>query len=357
MPSEWLTLLQHNNSAFALHWPWLLCLLPIPLLARKLIKASEPRQQAALFFPSIDALQTTAKEQNSILKKADAAPWWLWLVWMLLVFAATRPQWISDPISIPTTGRDLLLVVDISGSMQTEDMELNSEPTQRIDAVKKVVGDFVQRRTGDRLGLVLFGSKAYLQTPLTFDHTTLTQQLQEAQLGFAGEQTAIGDGIALSAKRLDEHNQKKSVMILLTDGANTTGALSPLQGADIAKSMGIKIYTIGIGADEMRRRTFFGIKTLNPSSDLDEDTLTKIAEETGGNYFRARNTEQLDNIYRKLDELEPVAGKQETLRPVTEWFYWPLSAALLISFLAALLSVPLPILGQHFRRAGNNHVA
>jgi len=357
MVSEWLHFLQHNSSTFTLHWPWLLCLLPAPLLARKLIKASKPRQQAALFFPSIDALLTTEKEQRSILKKADAAPWWLWLVWILLVFAATRPQWISEPINIPTTGRDLLLIVDISGSMQTEDMELNGEPAQRIDAIKKVVGSFVQRRTGDRLGLVLFGSQAYLQTPLTFDHTTLIQQLQEAQLGFAGEQTAIGDSIALSAKRLEEHKQKKSVMILLTDGANTTGALSPLQGADIAKSMGIKIYTIGIGADEMTRRTFFGVQTINPSSDLDEDTLTKIAEETGGNYFRARNTEQLDNIYRKLDELEPVSGKQETLRPVTEWFYWPLSVALLISFFAALLSTLLPILRAQLKWEGDNHAA
>lgn len=353
MFAEWLHFFQLDNSTFTLHWPWLLCLLPLPFFIRHLIKASAPRQQAALFFPAIDTLLSTAQAQHSTLTKAENTPWWLWLTWILLVLAAARPQWIGEPISIPTSGRDMLLVVDLSPSMQTEDMDLNGAPAQRIDAIKKVVGDFVQRREGDRLGLVLFGSKAYLQTPLTFDHATLMQQLQEAQLGFAGEQTAIGDGLALSAKRLEDHKQKKCVMILLTDGANTTGALSPLQGAEIAKSMGIKIYTVGIGADEMTRRTFFGVQTVNPSSDLDEKTLTAIAEETGGSYFRARNTEQLDKIYHQLDALEPVAGKQETLRPVTEWFYWPLAGALIISLCAALFAVTRQLL----RWGGDQHAA
>lgn len=353
MIADWLSFLFPHNSTFSLHWPWLLCLLPMPWLAQWVLKPSPQRQSAALFFPTIDTLLNASQTQQPILVQKNTAPWWLWCIWILLVLAGTRPQWIGEPISIPTSGRDLLLVVDLSPSMQTEDMDLNGEPAQRIDAIKKVVGDFVQRRAGDRLGLVLFASKAYLQTPLTFDHTTLTEQLQEAQLGFAGEQTAIGDGIALSAKRLEEHKQKKSVMILLTDGANTTGALSPLQGAEIAKAMGIKIYTVGIGADEMTRRTFFGVQTVNPSSDLDEKTLTTIAQETGGSYFRARNTEQLNNIYHRLDELEPVAGKKETLRPVTEWFYWPLTLALLMSFLIALLA----ILQDRFHRAENHHAA
>jgi len=352
MMPDWLNIFP-SDSAFTLHWPWLLLLLPLPLLIRSLIKTDNAPQQAALFFPAIDTLLHAPAQPSSVFTQKESAPWWLWLVWALLVFAITRPQWIGEPISIPTSGRDLLLVVDISPSMQAEDMELDGAPAQRIDAIKKVVGDFVQRRTGDRLGLVLFGSRAYLQTPLTFDHRTLVQQLQEAQLGFAGEQTAIGDGIALSAKRLEDRQQKKSVMILLTDGANTTGALAPLQGTEIAKTMGIKIYTVGIGADEMTRRTFFGVQTVNPSSDLDEETLTAIAQETGGRYFRARNTEQLDQIYRELDKLEPVTGKEETLRPISEWFYWPLAGALLISFIAALIAT----LRQYFIRGGNDRAA
>ena len=186
---------------------------------------------------------------------------------------------------------------------------------------------------------MLFGSQAYLQTPLTFDRNTLVQQLNEAQLGFAGERTAIGDGIALSAKRLQDRDQKSRVMILLTDGANTAGTLSPLQGADLATSMGIKIYTIGMGADVMERQTFFGTQRFNPSADLDEKTLKTIADQTGGSYFRARSTEELQGIYQLLDQLEPAAGDEEKLRPITEWFYWPLAAALLISFCAAILSI------------------
>ena len=326
-------------KAFILYWPWLLLLLPLPLLVRWLSRAAEQREQAALFFPALDALLTARGDSNPVLKKTEAAPLWLWLVWCLLLLACARPQWQGEPVGIPTSGRDLLLVVDISGSMETPDMKINGDEAQRIDVVKKVVGEFVAKRSGDRVGLVLFGSQAYLQTPLTFDRNTLVQQLHEAQLGFAGERTAIGDGIALSAKRLQDRDQKSRVMILLTDGANTAGTLSPLQGADLAKSMGIKIYTIGMGADLMERQSFFGTQRFNPSADLDEKTLATIAEQTGGSYFRARTTEELQGIYHMLDQLEPAAGDEEKLRPITEWFYWPLAAALLISFCAAILSI------------------
>jgi Ca-activated chloride channel family protein len=325
-------------EALTLHWPWLLLLLPLPAIVRWLSSAVEQREQAALFFPPLDALLSARGDNKNALKKTEPAPLWLWLVWCLLVLACTRPQWLGEPVGIPTSGRDLLLVVDISGSMETPDMKIDGENAQRIDVVKKVVGDFVKKRRGDRVGLVLFGTQAYLQTPLTFDRDTLVQQLNEAQLGFAGERTAIGDGIALSAKRLQDREQKSRVMILLTDGANTAGTLSPLQGADLAKSMDIKIYTIGMGADVMARQTFFGVQRINPSSDLDEKTLTAIADQTGGSYFRARSTEELQGIYQMLDRLEPAAGDEEILRPVTEWFHWPLAAALLISLLAAVAS-------------------
>lgn len=326
-------------DAFTLHWPWLLLLLPLPALIRWLSNAAEQREQAALFFPPLDALLSARGDSNQLMKKNEPAPLWLWLVWCLLVLACTRPQWHGEPIGIPTSGRDLLLVVDISGSMQIPDMKIDGNEAQRIDVVKKVVGEFVAKRSGDRVGLVLFGSQAYLQTPLTFDRNTLVQQLNEAQLGFAGDRTAIGDGIALSVKRLQDREQKSRVMILLTDGANTAGTLSPLQGADLATSMGIKVYTIGMGADVMERQTFFGTQRINPSADLDEEILTKIAQQTGGSYFRARSTEELQGIYQMLDQLEPAAGDEETLRPVTEWFYWPLAAALLISLGAAIVAI------------------
>lgn len=327
-------------DAFTLHWPWLLCLLPLPALLRLMLRTSDQTSQAALFYPMLDELLAAQGQHHTPSPRSEHAPLWLWLVWCLLVLACARPQWHGEPVGIPSSGRDLLLVVDISGSMETPDMSLDGEQVQRIDAMKAVVSNFVRQRSGDRVGLVLFGSQAYLQTPLTFDRDTLVKQLNEAQLGFAGERTAIGDALALSAKRLQDREQKSRVMILLTDGANTAGTLTPLQGAELAIAMGIKIYTIGMGATVMEQRTFFGTKRLiNPSAELDEDTLTTIASKSGAQYFRARSTAELAGIYQILDQLEPSLGDEEILRPVTEWFYWPLAAALLISVLVAVSAV------------------
>lgn len=325
------------HPALTLHWPWLLLLLPLPLLWQRLPSvAGSPAEQVALYFPLLDGLLQARGDRPIVLPDHDQAPAWLWLVWLLLVVACARPQWHGEPVGIPTSGRDLLLVVDISGSMETPDMKINGSEAQRVDVVKRVVSDFVRKRSGDRVGLVLFGSQAYLQTPLTFDRTTLIQQLNEAQLGFAGEKTAIGDALALSTKRLQDRDQKSRVMILLTDGANTAGTLTPLQGADLAAALGIKVYTIGMGADVMERQIFLGMRQLvNPSAELDEGTLKAIAKQTGGSYFRARTTEELEGIYSMLDKLEPAAGDEELLRPVTEYFYWPLAAALLTSLGAA----------------------
>jgi Ca-activated chloride channel family protein len=323
-------------AALTLHWPWLLLLLPLPYFLRRFLRSENNTDDAALFFPALDGVLQARGDAVTTAVKTESAPLGLWIIWLLLVLACARPQWQGEPLGIPTSGRDLLLLVDISGSMETPDMKIDNDNVQRVTVVKTVVGDFVRRRTGDRVGLVLFGSQAYLQTPLTFDRTTLAKQLDEAQLGFAGEKTAIGDAIALSVKRLQDRNQQSRVMILLTDGANTAGTISPLQGAEVAAAYGIKIYTVGIGADVMEQRGIFGMRQkVNPSADLDEGTLTAIAKKTGGEYFRARNTEQLQGIYQMLDKLEPSAGDEEKLRPLSEWFYWPLSLAMLLSFFMA----------------------
>jgi Ca-activated chloride channel family protein len=259
------------------------------------------------------------------------------LIWLLLVLTAGRPQFVGAPFSMPLSGRDLLLAVDISGSMQTEDMVLEQQITDRLSAVKAVAGDFIERRTGDRLGLILFGQQAYLQTPLTFDRTTVHTLLNEAAIGLAGRETAIGDAIGLAVKRLREQPQDNRVLILLTDGANTAGEITPLRAAELAANEGVRIYTIGIGADRMAVNSLFGRQWLNPSADLDETTLTTIAGKTGGRYFRARDSEGLAGIYQLLDEMEPVAGDNETLRPVEELYAWPLTAAFII-LLALLLA-------------------
>jgi Ca-activated chloride channel family protein len=238
------------------------------------------------------------------------------------------------------TGRDLLLAVDISGSMNREDMVLEGQKATRLMVVKDVLEAFLARREGDRLGLILFGSGAYLQAPLTFDRATVNALLQETPLGIAGGKTAIGDAIGLAVKHLRDRPAENRVLILLTDGANNVGEVSPEKAAELAAQAGVRIYTVGVGAEVMEAPGWFGgafgRATMNPSADLDEATLTRIAEQTGGRYFRARNTEELAEIYRTLDALEPVPAPDEVFRPVTALFYWPLGVALGLSMLLAL---------------------
>lgn len=247
------------------------------------------------------------------------------------------------------TGRDLLLAVDISGSMDTQDMVWENRAVNRLEVVRQVAGEFVQRRRGDRVGLILFGSRAYLQTPLTFDTETAATLLSESEIGLAGRETAIGDAIGLAVKRLREDAAADRVLILLTDGANTSGEVQPLQAAEFAAREGLTVYTVGVGADEMMVKDFFGSRLVNPSADLDEDTLRAIAERTGGRYFRARDAEGLAGIYRLLDELEPVESDVEAVRPVDELFYWPLGIAYLLALIT--LAVVLRPAGLRMRAA------
>lgn len=257
------------------------------------------------------------------------------LLWLCIIIAGSQPKWVGDAITLPSSGRDLLLAVDISGSMGTEDMSLNGQMVTRLAAVKAVVGEFVERRRGDRLGLILFGSQAYLQAPLTFDRNTINTLLTETPLGIAGGKTAIGDAIGLSVKRLLDRPAANRVLILLTDGVNNVGEVSPIQAAKLAAQEGITIYTIGFGADEMAVSGLLFNRTVNPSAELDTETLTEIASLTGGLYQRARSTQELANIYLALDELEPIEVDQETYRPEKSLFFWPLGSALVLSLFVA----------------------
>ncbi|MBQ0718989.1 MAG: VWA domain-containing protein [Gammaproteobacteria bacterium] len=320
----------------SLIWPWMLALAPLPWLYRWWRKPADDTQ-AALLAPVYAQFGADSLNSPALSRRNWPSLVLLTLIWLACLLAASRPQWIGEPIALPTSGRDLLLAVDISGSMEVEDMEVNGALIDRLSVVKAVVGDFVQRRSGDRLGLVLFGDHAYLQTPLTFDRLTLNTLLQEALIGFAGKGTAIGDAIGLGVKRLKDKDENSRVIILLTDGANTAGEVEPLKAAELAAAYGVKIYTIGVGADEILRRSLFGVRRVNPSADLDETTLRAIAEQTGGQYFRARNPQELMQIYATLDQLEPVSQDAETFRPTRALFYWPLAAALLFSGLLLLV--------------------
>jgi Ca-activated chloride channel family protein len=233
-----------------------------------------------------------------------------------------------------------MMAVDISGSMQIEDMQVGQSFVPRMEAVRQLGANFISQRAGDRLGLILFGTNAYVQSPLTFDTATVKRFLVEAQIGFAGKETAIGDAIGLAVKRLKDQPAESRVLILLTDGQDTASSVKPLDAAKLAASLGIRIYTIGIGADALTLPglfgSSFGSRQVNPSAELDEAGLQEIARLTGGQYFRARNPQELATIYQLLDQLEPAEQATATYRPRQALGYLPLLAALLLSFLLAL---------------------
>lgn len=322
---------------FDMQWPWLLLLVPLPLLMGFI--APKKRIEAALRVPFYQDASQLTQQQKFATGKRPSRLLTLWSMWLCCVVASTNPQWVGEPTSMPSSGRDLLMAVDISGSMQETDMAIAGRRVTRLMAVKKVIGDFVVRRNSDRLGLILFGAQAYLQAPLTYDRNTVNQLLQEAQIGFAGQETAIGDAIGLAVKRLRDRPDSGRVLVVLTDGANTSGQLSPDKATELAVQAGIKIYTIAFGAESMEVPGLFGSRTVNPSRDLDETTMSNIAEKTGGKYFRARNLEELDNIHKELDRLEPIEMEAETFRPVQTLFYWPLAIAFLLSLLFASLHI------------------
>jgi Ca-activated chloride channel family protein len=324
---------------FEFAWPWLFVLLPLPWLVAYLFKPAPVHEGAALRLP-------IALNDFGAVGGANPVSRWkrlfAWIVWALLLLAAARPQWIGDMVDVPRSGRDLLLAVDASGSMDTPDMQIGAQPVSRYGAVKAIASDFIRRRVGDRIGLIVFGSQAYLLTPLTFDRDTVLRQLSESVVGLPGRETAIGDAVGLAVKRLRERPQNQRVLILLTDGVNDAGELDPDKATQLAVAEKVKIYTIGIGAEAMRVDDgFFGSRVVNPSADLDARLLTEMAQKTGGRFFRARNTSELAQIYRDIDALEPGADKDQRFRPIDELFYWPLSFALLAVFallLASLLS-------------------
>ncbi|WP_263080009.1 VWA domain-containing protein [Endozoicomonas sp. Mp262] len=327
-----------------LEWPWILLAAPLPLIIYKLIPPAAQANERALKVPFYRELVSNTYTSTVEIKSSNTYTiWLLGLIWLLLLLAASQPKWLGDPVQLKGSGRDLMLAVDLSGSMEIRDMELNNQAVDRLTATKHVLTDFIQRRRGDRIGLILFGSQAYLQAPLTFDLKTVKTLMDESNIGIAGNKTAIGDALGLSVKHLRNRPEESRVLILLTDGANTAGQISPIQAAKLAQEKQIKIYAIGMGADEMIQPGLFGssigARKVNPSADLDEKTLTEIAELTGGQYFRARNTEELDKIYQLLDQLEPVDQEEEVFRPSKALYPWPLASALIISLLMALSSL------------------
>lgn len=333
MTPDWLSLTALRAAFAGFAWPWLWLALPLPLLARWLLPA---RAQGgdALRVPWRGQLREIAAAHGVI--RRHAVPWLAWLAWLLLCLAATRPQTWGEPVAPPQSGRNLMLAVDLSGSMSETDMALGGSVVDRLTAAKAVLADFLDRRAGDRVGLLVFGQKAYALTPLTLDRDSVRDQLRDSVVGLAGRETALGDAIGLAVKRLDTQQQGQRVLIVLTDGVNTAGLLDPLKAAELAKQAKVRVHTIAFGGAGVASIFGLPVPVAGAGDEIDERTLQRIASDTGGHFFRARDIEQLASIYGELDKLEPVELPGAAVRPRIEGYPWALAAAMLVAALGLL---------------------
>ena len=289
-------------------------ILDVFLLLELLISLAAVRAPA-LFVPFFNQLKThlppLSPTQNfSLLTQV--------IIWVLLIIAASGPRYIGPPHALNRQGHSILLVLDVSGSMAIDDFIVNGRTSTRLHVVKQTANDFVQARQADQIGLILFGSQAYLQTPLTFDKLTIHERINDASVGLAGNSTSLGDALGLAIKHLKNTPREGRIVILLTDGANNSGVLPPLKAADIAHDNFVKVYTIGLGS----------------AYQFDEKTLKTIAEKTDGLYFNANDLSSLEATYQRINAMETI--KQETIlvQPKREYYPWPLALALFIFILS-----------------------
>jgi len=306
--------------------PWLFLLLPLPLLARRLLPA-RPETDAALRVPFGDRIE--AALAGSPVRAATRRPLRLaipTLVWLLLITALARPQWIDAPLEKTVPTRDLLLLVDLSGSMDRDDFKnAEGEPVRRLEAVKDIVGDFLEQREGDRVGLVVFGDAPFLQAPFSTDLSLARELLDETDVGMAGPRTALGDAIGLGINLFEDSDTPAKTIIALTDGNDTKSQVPPIEAARIAADREIRIHTVAIGDP-----------TTVGEDKLDVATLEQVAEGTGGRYFFAADREQLAGTYEELDRIETKEVKTLSHRPRHDLFHYPLAAALLLSLASKL---------------------
>lgn len=330
MIPDWLQALRDLFGGFA--WPWMWLAFPLPWLAAWLLPA-RPSASAALKVPFGNKLDGIASAGARTYRMR--VRWLAWLAWFLLCAAAARPQELGEAVAPPQSGRDLMLAVDLSGSMSEPDMELGAEVVDRLTAAKAVLADFLDRRVGDRVGLLVFGQRAYAMSPLTLDRDSVREQLRDSVVGLAGRETAIGDAIGLAVKRLHAQPEGQRVLILLTDGVNTAGLLDPVKAAEVAAQQGVRIHTIAFGGNG-GDLSLFGLRLPVPGGgdEIDEAALQRIAKLTGGRFFRARDTDELAGIYAELDRIEPVKQEGQKVRPRIERYWWPLAGALLVALLA-----------------------
>lgn len=317
-----------DNFHFA--YPLVIFLLPLPLIVYWLLPPIKNRS-SALRFPYFNRATLVSDQKPKNASYVKKRRWWVWLVmyaiWGLLLVALASPELVGKPEKKIKTARNFLIAADISFSMANTDWSLDGKKTTRWGAVKDIMKDFVKERKSDRLGLLFFASNAYVQAPFTSDLGTVETMLDEADVGMAGQMTNIGKAIVKGMDMFQRDTIPHKVMLILTDGVDSGMEILPLDAANLAKKDSTVIYTIGIG-DPNRR-----------GSDLDERTLQDIAQMTNGKYFRAQDTEALQNIYKELDTLEPIEYEEESYTPKTLLYYYPLGIALILAALSIAISV------------------
>jgi len=311
---------------FELAWPWLLPLLPLPILAWWLLPPYRARQASVQipFFDRLAAATGQTPQRGAVVLRRRAVQMIVAaLIWILLVTALARPQWVGNPVTREVSARDLILGIDISGSMDQRDFKTSDGAMlTRLDGVKRVVKEFIARRKGDRVALILFGTRPYVQVPFTQDLQTAQELLEQTQVGMAGQQTAIGDTIGLAIKTFATSTAKEKLLILLTDGNDTASRVPPEHAADIARQNELAIYTIGVGDP-----------TASGEDRVDLSVLQSVASTTGGHFFRAEDGAQLQAIYTDIDRLAPARLQTLSWRPKLPLFQWPLGAAVMLSLL------------------------
>ena len=314
---------------FSFLWPFIAFILPLPWILRHILKPV-PKQETpafAIYVPFFKRLESQNTKDSIVLPQKTKI--WAVLGWFLLVLSCMRPTWLGDPVALKQSAHNIILAMDVSGSMSERDFTMNLIPQTRLDMLKKISDDFILGRKGDNLGLVIFGSEAYTHAPLSPDIKTLRELVSEIGLGIAGDQTALGEALALAVRTASSVPADSQIVILLSDGYSNAGQLSPEEAIKLAKNQNIKVYTVGIGSDAKTVRSFMGNFQINPSLDLDEATLKKISDETGGKYFRAKSVDDMKNIYTTIDQLNPIMKDTDFIRPQKGLFYIPLALALL----------------------------
>ncbi len=316
-------------------WPWFVLILPLAWGARHLLKPADATHpiSGAIRVPFWDRLEAI-KGAKVTGKISQGSKWFCILVWVFLTLAAMRPIWWGKPIPNQQSSHNIMLALDVSGSMEEQDFDLNRRPATRLQILKAVSDEFIKSRTGDNLGIVIFGSEAYTYAPLSPDIQTLRELLGEIGIGIAGTQTAIGEALALAVQGVASVPTDSQIVILMSDGMSNAGRVSVDEAIKLATGQGIKVYTVGIGSDAQMIQDFFGLVQINPSQNLDEKTLQEIALKTGGRYFRAKSTQELADIYATINQLEPVEREAEFIRPRKDLFFIPLLAAMILLALA-----------------------